>query len=84
MLFFPLTDVEIEIPGSTKNPRVDISYGGAFYALVRDSDIGLDVNRSSTNQIVQMATLVSGWLEITMFLNCDYNSNIYIMFPTIS
>jgi len=36
---------------------VDISYGGAFYALVADSTVGLDLKSS----LIDVAENIRGW-----------------------
>jgi len=62
-----LTDFEVTVCGldigcqtSARSIKVDIGYGGAFYAIAVDHDLGVDVNSSSTADIVRVATLVSG------------------------
>ena len=39
---------------------VDISYGGAFYAIVDDRQLGLDINTSRTTDVVDAADAVTG------------------------
>jgi len=39
---------------------VDIGYGGAFYAIVDDRQLGLDVKSSRTADIVDAADAVTG------------------------
>lgn len=38
---------------------VDISYGGAFYAFVNAQRFGLDVTKSRTQDLVDVATAVT-------------------------
>lgn len=38
---------------------VDISYGGAFYAFVDAQKFGLDVTKSKTRDLVDVATAVT-------------------------
>lgn len=47
-------------PSDSRSIKVDVGYGGAFYAIAVDRDLGLDVGKSSTADIVYAATLVSG------------------------
>lgn len=39
---------------------VDIGYGGAFYALIDDKQLGVDVRKSTTSSLIEAATAVSG------------------------
>jgi len=39
---------------------VDIGYGGAFYAIVDDRQLGVDVSSSPTADIIDAASAVSG------------------------
>lgn len=39
--------------------KVDISYGGAFYAFVDAQRFGLDVTKSKTRDLVDVATAVT-------------------------
>jgi len=39
---------------------VDIGYGGAFYAIVDDRQLGLNINTSRTAEIVDAADAVTG------------------------
>ena len=39
---------------------MDIGYGGAFYALAKAQDVGLDVMTSRTADIIDAATAISG------------------------
>ena len=45
---------------ASRTVKVDVGYGGAFYAIAVDRDLGIDVCNSSTTEIVRAATLVSG------------------------
>src|SRR5688572_19284230 len=44
-----IADVAVEVPGLGKI-TVDIGYGGAFYALVKDSSLGVDIRKTSVRQ----------------------------------
>jgi len=39
---------------------VDISYGGAFYALVADSTVGLDLKSSPIDKVKDVAGNITG------------------------
>ena len=52
-------DLEVEVTGIGKI-NVDICYGGAFYALVQDEGLNVDVKQSKTTDIVCVTSDVSG------------------------
>jgi len=52
-------DVEVDVAGIGK-VRVDIGYGGAFYALVHDDALHLEVKQSKTTDLARAGTAVSG------------------------
>ena len=52
-------DKEVQVPGYG-NVKLDVGYGGAFYALVPAQRFGLDVRTSRTKDISDVATTVSG------------------------
>lgn len=54
---FP-TDLTIKVE-SYGDVTVDISYGGAFYAFVDAQRFGLDVTKSRTRDLVDVATAVT-------------------------
>ncbi|XP_022088997.1 trans-L-3-hydroxyproline dehydratase-like [Acanthaster planci] len=54
------TEVQVEGYGSLK---VDIAYGGAFYALISAHEFGLDVRRSCVKDIVNAATAVASAIK---------------------
>jgi hypothetical protein len=54
---------------SKRTVRVDIGYGGAFYALAIDRDLGVDIKKSSTSEIVRVATLVSSLYTFGNFVD---------------
>lgn len=53
-----ITDVKVSVPGHDE-VTVDISYGGAFYAFVSAERFGLDVSKSRTRDLVDVATAVT-------------------------
>ena len=53
------TDVEVDVPGHGLL-KVDIGYGGAFYALVPAHSLGLDVTKCRTRDLTDAASLVTG------------------------
>lgn len=53
-----LSDVIVTVAGFGE-VVVDISYGGAFYAFVSAQSFGLDVTKSKTRDLVDVATAVT-------------------------
>lgn len=53
-----ITDVIIKVEGYG-DVTVDISYGGAFYAFVDAQRFGLNVTKSRTRDLVDVATAVT-------------------------
>lgn len=53
-----VADVAVAVEGFG-DVTVDISYGGAFYALVDARHFGLDVTRSRTKELVAAASAVT-------------------------
>lgn len=51
-------DVRVNVPGYG-NMTLDISYGGAFYALISGEQLGLDVSKSAVRDVIDAATAVS-------------------------
>jgi proline racemase len=56
--FASALDAEVEVPGLGRL-KLDIGYGGAFYALVPAAAFGLDVRRSSLRELVDAASRVT-------------------------
>ena len=54
-----LADVTVAVPG-VGEVVVDISYGGAFFAIVPASRLRLDLATSPTSKIADVAFAVSG------------------------
>lgn len=52
-------DVEIDVPGYGSKLKVDISYGGSFFAFIPAKDLGLDVRASSMKSMAAAATAVT-------------------------
>lgn len=59
------TDVEVDVPGHGLL-KVDIGYGGAFYALVPAHSLGLDVTKCRTRDLTDAASLVTGGVAVML------------------
>ena len=55
-----VSDPRSRSSGGECKMTVDIGYGGAFYAIVDDRQLGLDVKSSRTADIVDAADAVTG------------------------
>uniref|UniRef100_A0A0B7B4B8 trans-L-3-hydroxyproline dehydratase n=3 Tax=Arion vulgaris TaxID=1028688 RepID=A0A0B7B4B8_9EUPU len=56
--FVVATDLEVQVEGHDV-VKVDVAYGGAFYAFVSITDLGLDFQKSSIGEINKAATAVT-------------------------
>lgn len=56
--FAAALDVDVDVPGFGPL-RLDLGYGGAFYALVPAATLGLDVARSPVRELTEAATAVT-------------------------
>lgn len=52
---FTFSDVQTEVTGYGK-VKVDISYGGGFYAILSAESLGLDVRSSPAQELISAAT----------------------------
>ncbi|KDR93875.1 proline racemase [Peptoclostridium litorale DSM 5388] len=50
-------DVEIEVPG-IGNVKLDISFGGSFFAIVSANEIGIDVKPENVQELTRIALLI--------------------------
>ncbi len=58
-------DEKVEVPGYGP-VVVDVAYGGAFYALARAADVGLDVRASPTRDLVDAAAAITASTAATV------------------
>lgn len=75
-------DADIEVKGFG-NIKVDISYGGAFYALVIDKTLGLDVKSSPLSEILRAASAVTDAAKTQIPLYHPENENLAFLYGTI-
>jgi proline racemase len=50
--FLYKSDVEVDVPGISKL-RLDIAYGGNFYAILNAKDVGLEVKPEHNNELIE-------------------------------
>jgi proline racemase len=75
-------DAAVEIPG-LGSARVDIGYGGAFYALLPASRFGLDVRRSPTRDLVDAAGAVTEAAKAQIRLEHPDDPDLAFLYGTI-
>ncbi|CAD5121895.1 unnamed protein product [Dimorphilus gyrociliatus] len=56
-------DVVVPVGGSIGDVKVDISYGGAFYALVNYSSLNLTPETANTEQVRALGTTITNYLR---------------------
>uniref|UniRef100_UPI00358E3D56 trans-3-hydroxy-L-proline dehydratase n=1 Tax=Myxine glutinosa TaxID=7769 RepID=UPI00358E3D56 len=76
------TDVTINVPGHG-DLIVDIGYGGAFYAVLSASTLGLDVRTSRTSELTAAATTVSRAVREQVKLSHPDNEDLAFLYGTI-
>lgn len=75
-------DVVIEVKGFGAR-KVDISYGGAFYALVVDKEVGLDVKSSPLPVILSAASAVINAVKTQIPLYHPVDENLAFLYGVI-
>ncbi|XP_014665762.1 PREDICTED: trans-L-3-hydroxyproline dehydratase-like [Priapulus caudatus] len=75
-------DMEVDVEGLGKL-RVDISYGGAFYAFLDAAKIGLDVRTSSTRDIVAAGAKITDAVKTQIKLHHPDSDDLAFLYGTI-
>ncbi|XP_006815791.1 trans-L-3-hydroxyproline dehydratase [Saccoglossus kowalevskii] len=76
------TDVELNVQGHGK-VKVDISYGGAFYAFISADKLGLDLWKTPINQIKDAATMVTNAVKNEVQLEHPDDNDLAFIYGTI-
>ncbi|KAJ8269969.1 hypothetical protein GJAV_G00108800 [Gymnothorax javanicus] len=76
------TDVTVSVP-KYGDVVVDISYGGAFYAFVSADRFGLDVRKSRTRDLVDIATAVTAAVKSQVLLHHPSSPDLAFLYGTI-
>ncbi|KAK7907836.1 hypothetical protein WMY93_016448 [Mugilogobius chulae] len=76
------TGVTVKVEGQG-DVKVDISYGGAFYAFVDAQKFGLDVNKSRTRDLTDAATAVTKAVQTQVKLNHPVSDDLAFLYGTI-
>jgi proline racemase len=80
--FALLLDQEIEINSGNKI-KVDISYGGAFYALVEDHTLGLNIEQDSVEKLTHAADIVTQSAKAQLKLTHPDSDDLAFLYGTI-
>ncbi|XP_076872973.1 trans-L-3-hydroxyproline dehydratase [Brachyhypopomus gauderio] len=76
------TDVKVSVPGYGE-VIVDISYGGALYALVSAERFGMDVTKSRSRDLVDVATAVTKAVKSQVKLHHPVSEDLAFLYGTI-
>ena len=82
LFHFRYTGVEVDVSGFGK-VKVDISYGGAFYAFITAQYFSLDVRTSRTRDLVDVATAVSNAVKKQVKLHHPDDDDLAFLYGTI-
>ncbi len=74
-------DYPIELDGRSFN--VDISFGGAFYAIVNSKDVGLDVTKENIVEIQELGMEIKHYIEGTMKVQHPLQSDLQDIYGVI-
>ncbi|MDH2595927.1 MULTISPECIES: proline racemase family protein [Acinetobacter calcoaceticus/baumannii complex] len=80
--FALLLDQEVELDNGVK-VKVDISYGGAFYALVEDHVLGLDIEKDSVEKLTHAADAVTQKAKAQIKLTHPDSDDLAFLYGTI-
>ncbi len=75
-------DREIDLPGKGRI-KLDIGYGGAYYAFLSASEFGLDVRRSRTKDLVAAASAVTEAVKAQVKLHHPDDADLAFLYGTI-
>ncbi|KAL2082299.1 hypothetical protein ACEWY4_022117 [Coilia grayii] len=76
------TDVKVTVPEHGE-VKVDISYGGAFYAFVSAERFGLDVRTSRPRDLVDVATAVTNAVKSQVKIRHPEHKDLSFLYGTI-
>jgi len=76
-------DVEIEVPQFGKKVRVDVSYGGAFYAFLPAKHLGLDIRTASMKSLVAAASAVTEAVKLVLTPKHPVDDDLSFLYGTI-
>ncbi|KLN62057.1 proline racemase [Kiloniella spongiae] len=77
-----LTDQTIDVP-RYHTITYDIGYGGAFYALVSAKQLGLDIHKTPTRDLVDAADAISSAIKASVQLTHPESEDLAFLYGTI-
>jgi proline racemase len=75
-------DVEIAVPGWGKL-RVDVAFGGAFYAFLAAEDVGLKVSQEQTAQLVAAGEAIKKAVNAVLPIKHPFEEDLSFLYGTI-
>jgi trans-L-3-hydroxyproline dehydratase len=75
-------DVELAIPGLGQ-VRVDIAFGGAFYAILPAEQVGLQVEPQQREQLVAVGEAIKRTVQTTLTIKHPYEEDLGFLYGTI-
>lgn len=79
---FTLLDQEIEMDNG-RQIKVDISYGGAFYVLVEDHLLGVDIEKDSVEKLTSVADALTQKAKLQIQLTHPDSDDLAFLYGTI-
>ena len=76
-------DVEISLPQYGSNLKVDVSYGGAFYAFIPAKDLGLDIRKASMKTLIAAASAVTEAVKRVLTPKHPVDEDLSFLYGTI-
>ncbi|XP_028934298.1 trans-3-hydroxy-L-proline dehydratase isoform X2 [Ornithorhynchus anatinus] len=80
--FVPVTDLPVDVPGYGRL-KVDIGYGGTFYAFLSAELLGLDVRSSKTRDLVDAARAVTAAVKEQFKIQHPESEDLAFLYGTI-
>jgi trans-L-3-hydroxyproline dehydratase len=80
--FVPILDLPIEVPGFGQL-LIDIAYGGAFYAIVPASRLGLSLDITPIRELVSAASALSNAVRASYVVRHPTEADLSFLYGTI-
>lgn len=80
--FVEASDVIVEVPGFDP-VSVDLAYGGAYYAILPSSKLGLEFFKTPVKKLVRAATAITDRLRATLTINHPEEPDLGFLYGTI-
>jgi proline racemase len=80
--FVYLRDVEVDVPGLGR-VRFDISYGGAFYALVEAASVGLKLTRERFTELIDAGRRIKKAVAAAIPINHPFETDLSFLYGVI-